>query len=142
MIQKFGIHLKVKDIIKSLTFYMAFGLKPVFAYGHDEFRAKVGEGVTSVREKYCGVVFDIDGTSFEIADGHVAVKADVFQETINSSKISAMFHVDSLEEIIKICEQNFFPIAVQPREFHWGTKEMVVKDPEGFVLVFIENLKK
>ena len=35
MTTQFGIHLKVKDINISWTFYRAFGLKPVFAYGDE-----------------------------------------------------------------------------------------------------------
>lgn len=76
----------------------------------------------------------------EIAEAHLAVKQEVFQENINSSKISAMLHVDSLQAVIEICKQNDYDIAKPMREFPWNTKELVIKDPDGFVLVFIEKL--
>ena len=73
----------------------------------------------------------------EIADGHRAVKAATFKEHINSSKISLMIKVDSLETIVNLCRKNKIDIAVSPRHYYWGTLEMVIKDPDGAVLVFI-----
>ena len=98
--------------------------------------------IPTAPKKYRGVVFKIGETLFEIADGHLAVKNEVFQEKINSSKISAMLQVKSIQEIIEISNQHSFSIASPPRIFPWGTKEVVVKDPDGFILVFIEKLKK
>lgn len=52
-----------------------------------------------------------------------------------------MFDVDSLDKLIKICEENNIEITVPPKKFPWGTIEMVIKDPDGFVLVFREFAK-
>ena len=139
MVSKFGIHIKVKNIRKSLRFYLAFGLKPKFAYGDEAFVRKL-KGVPTAPEKYHGVIFNIGGGLFEIADGHTAVKQDVFQQTLQSSKVSSMLHVNSVEEVVKICRKNKFALVVEPKVFPWGTKEVVVKDPDGFILVFIERL--
>jgi|SRR3989344_7021039 len=142
MITQFGIHLKVKNINKSLVFYKAFGLEPVFAYGDKKFLKLFQKNIQTAPEKYRGVVFKIGETLFEIADGHMAVKNEVFQEKIISSKISAMLNVKSVQKIIEICKQHSFSIAAPPRIFPWGTKEVVVKDLDGFILVFIEKLIK
>ncbi|OGK30018.1 hypothetical protein A2W49_01430 [Candidatus Roizmanbacteria bacterium RIFCSPHIGHO2_12_41_18] len=141
MVTQFGIHIKVKDINRSLEFYRAFHLKPDFAYGDNTFRTKFRE-IQTAPEKYRGVIFNISGALLEIAEGHIAVKPKVFCETIKSSKISAMLHVKSVKTIVNICKERGFKIAAQPRVFPWGTKEVVVKDPDGFILVFIEKLSK
>lgn len=141
MIKQFGIHLKVIDLNRSLVFYKSFGFKEVFAYGEKKFLSQFEKTIPTVPEKYCGTVFTIGDTLFEIADGHMAVKPEVFKEKIKSSKLSAMIHVDSLEAIIKICKKYGYKISVPPRKFPWGTKELVIKDPNGFVLVFIERIK-
>ncbi len=139
---KFGIHLKVKNIVKSLSFYQALGLKPCFAYGDKKFLKQFNNKIPTAQELYRGVSFDINGATLEIADGHLAVKSEVFKETINSSKVSAMINVPSLEKIEAICQSHSFNISVLPKIYPWGTREMVVKDPDRFVLVFIEKIKQ
>ena len=142
MTTKFGIHLKAKNIEDSLMFYKNFDFKEVFGYGDEKFLAKLSKSIPKAPEKYRGVVFEIGGALLEIADGHIAVKPEVFKETIGSSKISAMVHIDSVDEVVKISKKNNYKILVQPKVFPWGTREVVVRDPDGFVLVFIEKLKK
>lgn len=143
MINRFGIHLKVKDINKSYDFYKALGFKAIFTYGSKESVEKVVKdfpGVGSAPEKYNGITFDINGSLFEIADGHLAVKPEVFKQGISSSKVSAMIDGD-VDEIVRVAMENNFEIAVQPREFPWGTREVVLRDPDGFILVFREFIK-
>lgn len=141
MIRQFGIHLKVKDMTVSYEFYKSFHLKEVFAYGTEDFLRTIKKETPRVAEKYNGVTFDIGNALFEIADGHIAVKKEVFQKNVQSSKISAMLHVKSIREIVQVCRKRGYPIVVLPKTYPWGTKEVVVKDPDGFVLVFIEKLK-
>jgi len=122
-----GTHIKVADFKKSVTFYKALGFKKAFEYGPEK----------SVREDYSGMVFEHGGCRLEIADGHRAVKPDVFRQKVNSSKISLMVNVESLTGVVKRCNREGIKIAVAPRHYYWGTLEMVVKDPDGVVLVFI-----
>ena len=142
MIHQFGIHLKVSDINRSFSFYKLFGFKEVFGMGSREFLAKLDTTIPQVNEKYNGVVFAIGNALFEVADGHAAVRPEVFKEMILNSKISAMIYIDSVDTIKAICTANSIKIAVPIKEYYWGTREIVVKDPDGFVLVFIERLKK
>ncbi len=142
MIHQFGIHLKVRDINRSLSFYKLFGFNEIFGLGSEEFLGKLHPSIPKVAENYNGVVFEIGNALFEIADGHVAVKKEVFQEVVPNSKLSAMIYVDSVEHIDKVCRKNKIHISVPIRKYHWGTKEVVIKDPDGFVLVFIERLEK
>lgn len=136
--QRLGIHLKVKDIKKSLTFYRSFGFTEIFAYGSNDFLSQFAGSLPTAPEKYNGVTFSLGDARLEIADGHIAVKPHVFKEDITSSKVSAMVYVDSVDLVVEITETNNIPIAVPIREFPWGTREVVIKDPDGFVLVFIE----
>ena len=93
-------------------------------------------------EKYRGVVFEIGDTILEIGEDHIAIKPEVFKKRISSSKISAMIDVDSLARMMDICKKNNIKISVSPKKFPWGTRELVIKDPDGFVLVFREWIKK
>lgn len=136
---KFGIHIKVKDIIKSYTFYKAFGFKPVFAYGSSNWQNQIKKdfvNTPTVNENYEGVTFELNNSLLEIANGHIAVKPEVFKEDITSSKVSAMIDTDSISNIVEICNRFGFEIAVQPKDYPWGSREVVVRDPDGFILVF------
>lgn len=141
MVTKFGIHLKVKDIYKSFDFYSSFKLKPVFAYGRKEWinmLSKLYPELPHAVEKYEGVTFEINNALFEIANGHVAVKNEVFKQDITSSKVSAMIDTESVDKIVEISKEKGFEIAKEPVKYPWGTREVVVKDPDGFILVFRE----
>lgn len=138
-INSFGIHIKCSDLPRSIRFYSVFALKPVFAYGSKKHLAQFRD-ISAAPEKYNGVVFKIGESVIELADGHMAVKKEIFKYQIPNSKVSAMVSVDSLDEVLSIAKENNIPIAVSPRIFPWGTKEIVIKDPDGFVLVFIEKL--
>ncbi|KKR06388.1 MAG: Bleomycin resistance protein [candidate division WS6 bacterium GW2011_GWF2_39_15] len=142
---RFGIHIKVKDILESYNFYRAFDLKPVFAYGDEKWLGMLKESdskLSTAAEKYRGVTFNVGDSLFEIADGHVAVKPEVFKLDITSSKVSAMIDVDCVDEVVEICKANSFEVAVDPVEYPWGTREVVIRDPDGFILVFREFIKK
>lgn len=127
LINSIGVHIKVKNFKKSQAFYEMLGFTKVFEYGPDQ----------EVKEDYKGATFQHGNAKIEIADGHRAVKPSVFKETVDSSKISLMIAVDSLTDVIKICAQANIPVAVKPRHYYWGTLELVIKDPDRVVLVFI-----
>ncbi len=127
MINGIGTHIKVKNFKESVAFYEALGFQKVFEYGPG----------TAIDEDYNGMVFEHNGCKLEIASGHRAVKPEVFQEDVQSSKISLMVNVDSIDDIIKRCEAAGISPSVGPRHYYWGTIEIVLKDPDGTVLVFI-----
>lgn len=137
---RMGVHVKCASIEKSLNFYLALGFNPIFAYGAPEFTKQFA--CPTALEKYSGVTFEIGNGLFEIADGHVAVKQEVFGQPVLSSKVSTMFDVASVDDFVSHCEKKGIVIAIAPRVFPWGTKEVVLKDPDGFVLVFREFLKQ
>ncbi|HSX05621.1 MAG TPA: VOC family protein [Candidatus Saccharimonadales bacterium] len=130
-----GVHLKVKDIQKSRAFYESLGFTPAFGYGSEEFRKTLPEGCGSAPEKYQGVTYRlVDGAELEIADGHIAAKPTVFAEEITSGKISAMIRVKSVVPVIEQCKDRIkFPV----RKYYWNSIEVALRDPDGFVLVFI-----
>lgn len=130
-----GVHLKVRDIKVSRDFYEKLGFTPVFGYGSEEYRATLPEGCASAPERYQGVTYKLtDGAEFEIADGHIASKPDVFEEKIFSGKVSAMIRVKSIVPVIEAYKEKIvFPV----RKYYWGSIEVALRDPDGFVLVFI-----
>lgn len=130
-----GIHVKVSDIHASRKFYESLGFTPVFGYGDAEFRASLPEGCPSADEAYRGVTYRLtEDTELEIADGHVAVKSETFTEKVSSAKISGMIRVKSIVPVIEELGARIkFPI----RKYYWGSLEVAVRDPDGFVLIFI-----
>jgi hypothetical protein len=131
-----GIHLKVRDIGVSRTFYETLGFVPVFGYGDQDFRDSLGE-IPTAPERYRGVTYAVGKAEapFEIAEGHIAVKDQgVFAEALTSPKVSAMLRVKSLVPILEgTTLRPTFPV----RKYYWGTIEMVLRDPDGWVLVLI-----
>lgn len=131
-INQLGIHIKVANFKKSKAFYEALRFQKIFEYGPDK----------KTKEDYNGITFQVGTTKLEIADGHRAVKPEVFREPIRSSKVSLMVNVDRISAVLNLCKQRNIPIAVGPRHYYWGTLEVVVKDPDGLVLVFIAPYSK
>lgn len=133
-----GTHIKVSGFEKSKKFYESLGFKKVFEYGPDKTFEKDSVGnLISATEGYNGTTFQQGDCKLEIADGHRAVKPDVFKQPITSSKISAMVYIDSISELIETAKKARVELAVGPKHYYWGTIEVVIKDPDGFVLVFI-----
>lgn len=140
-----GIHIKVKDIAASRKFYEdLLDLVPVFGYGDEQFRATLpseipsvtNDGLPGAPERYRGITYEPTPQSpIEIAEGHIAVSDPaVFSEPVTSSKISAMMRVASLLPLVR--EKSLRP-AFPVRHYYWGTLEIAIKDPDGFVLVII-----
>ncbi len=130
-----GVHVKVKDIKKSRAFYEGLGFTPIFGYGSEEYRKTLPDGCPSAPEKYQGVTYKLaDGAELEIADGHIAAKPEVFGQQITSGKISAMVRVKSIVPVLEQCKDVIkFPV----RKYYWGSIEVALRDPDGFVLIFI-----
>lgn len=139
MIKGIGTHIKVSNFETSRKFYEALGFRKVFEYGPDKVFEKDASGnLISAPEAYHGTTFEHGGCKLEIADGHRAVKPGVFKLRMVSSKVSLMVYVDGVADIVERCQKNNIEIAVGPRHYYWGTIEVVVKDPDGVVLVFIQ----
>jgi catechol 2,3-dioxygenase-like lactoylglutathione lyase family enzyme len=133
----FGVHLKVASISASRAFYEDYlGLTPVFAYGDEQFVKSFPSDVTTVSEDYSGVTYEIPGgAKIEIADGHIAVKdADVFSSPIVSPKVSAMINVTSL---VPLLDKSAIRPKSTVKKYYWGSIEMVLRDPDGWVVVLI-----
>lgn len=129
MIKAIGAHIKVKDFDKSLAFYGGLGFEKIFEYGPDK----------EVKEDYSGATFACGTAKLEIADGHRAVKPEVFKETVASSKISLMIEVSSLEEIIQRAKKMGVEPTTPVRHYYWGKLEVAYRDPDGVILVFTET---
>ncbi len=128
MINSIGVHIKVNNFARSKAFYLALGFTPVFEYGPNQ----------PVKEDYSGITFQHGSSKIELADGHRAVKPEVFKERVRSSKISLMIEVDSIKNIIDSAAKSKIAPIVPPRHFYWGKLEVVFRDPDGTVLVFTE----
>jgi hypothetical protein len=128
-IQRIGTHLKVLDFEASRRFYDAMGFQKTREFGPD----------AETRERYRGAVYAVGSAFVEISEGHKPVKPEVFEEHIQSSKVSLMVNVESLIPVLEACEKHNIEIAVPCRTFPWGVIELIVKDPDGFVIGFNAN---
>lgn len=127
-----GINLKVRDFDRSKKFYDAFGFKKVLEFGPE----------LEEHSKFRGMFYEIGNTLLEVSEGHMAVKPDVFATPIQDSKISLMIYVDSLVQILDICDEHRIEIRVPAREFPWGQIGLIVKDPDGFVIAFLSEVSE
>lgn len=129
MIKSIGTVIKTRDFARSRAFYLALGFQVMFEIGPDK----------EIKSKDSVVIFGSEtGGKFELTDAHPAIKPSVFQEIVPSSKISMMFEVDSLADILARARTMGLEPAVPVRHYYYGTLEVVFKDPDGVVLVFIE----
>lgn len=139
-----GIHLKVADIAKSRDFYEGvLGLAPARASGSDDFRStlpsslpsRVNDGLPGSPDQWNSVTYQpSESAQLEIGDGHPAVALQVFLEAVESPKISAMLHAESLLPLVREGGvRPSYPLCVYP----WGTVELTLRDPDGFVIVVI-----
>jgi hypothetical protein len=130
-----GTHIKVADIKQSFRFYHSLGFKAVLAYGPTSFTRGMPGGVRRAHEKYRGVIFRVGGAELEIADGHVSIPdRHVFQSRVRGPKVSAMVKVQSL---IPLYSNPLIGRGPRATSYYWGSVEATVKDPDGYVLVFI-----
>ena len=130
-----GVHISTKDMAASRKFYETIGFTPVFGYGPEEYLKTLPVGCPTAPEKFRGISYKLaDGGDLEITDGHPAIKPEVFKETVNSGKISAMIRVESVVPLIEEYKDRIkFPV----RHYYWNSIEVALRDPDGFVLVFI-----
>lgn len=135
-----GVHIKCANLNNSLTFYVSLGFTPTFAYGDESWKNEIlkhNPEATVVDEKYNGVNFKIsDSALIEIADGHAAIKPEVFKQPVTSSKISMYFDIENVETVKAIAIKNGYTIAKDITSYPWGTDEIVLKDPDGAIVVF------
>lgn len=114
-----GVHIKVADLARSQAFYEAFSFQQIGAF----------EG---------GIVYGVGGVALlELNDRHPAVASDVFQRPITTAKTSLLLKVPSLIPVLMAAERAHISLAVPPRRFPWKTIEVVFRDPDGFVVVFL-----
>lgn len=143
-----GMHIKVREITASRAFYEdTLGMVPVFGYGDEEFRATLpstipsilDDGLPGAPERYRGVTYEPTATSpLEIADGHIAVPRDerpaVYESAVDGPKVSAMLRAESLVPLLR--DKHIVP-TFPVRHYYWGTIELALKDPDGFVIIVI-----
>jgi catechol 2,3-dioxygenase-like lactoylglutathione lyase family enzyme len=130
-----GIFVKVRDIYASRKFYESLGFEPIYGFGDEDFRATLPRGIGSSEERYRGVIYRLaDGAELEITDGHVAVAKEVFAAPIATPKVSGMIRVKSIVPILDVA---LTAVRYPVRKYYWGSIEVVLRDPDGFVLVFV-----
>ena len=88
---------------------------------------------------YKDLGFDIDEsgdtTRIVFGDFRIALKQEEVSIENKGIGMKLYFEVDSIEEFVKGISTNEVPVG-QP----WGKRELKIVDPDGYVLVFFENI--
>ena len=50
--------------------------------------------------------------------------------------------VDNVDDHYEVCKQNGLEHMTEPKDWPWGRREFVVKDPDGYRTVFFAPIKK
>lgn len=122
--------LSVSDFKKSLKFYTEI-LNFKIEYKRDE-------------DKFAMISFQKSQIMIEEINNHWGTGK---LEYPFGRGINLQIEVDSIKPILKALSQNNYPIFIKPKE-NWyrkndqllGNKEFLVKDPDGYLLRFTEDL--
>ena len=123
MIKKFHSTLfYASDLDKTLDFYNQLG-----------FNAELSEGTVRVKLGDFKLAFvDENKTVIKNESGAQPKGLGIF----------TYVEVDDVDEYFKLLKEKDILTSSEPRDWPWGKREFVVKDPDGYKLVFFANLKK
>lgn len=114
--------LYVKDPQASAEFYEKLGFMPV----------NKDKDYSTVRLNW----FKINFQNQESAE---------FKKESTEDKGHGMYvylRAESVDEFYKFCLDKGFSPSSEPRDWPWGNREFVLRDPDGYKLVFYEPIKK
>jgi methylmalonyl-CoA/ethylmalonyl-CoA epimerase len=121
------IGLYVKDIEASVSFYKELGFEVVSNDG----------SVAEVRLKEMRIQFIAQETA---RDQDESFQKDAFGEP-KGTGIYLNVEVDNIDDYYRQLESLGIQPATQPRDWPWGQREFVVRDPDRYKLVFYQRIK-
>lgn len=120
-----GIVCYVKDIQKTATFYETLGFQ-----------------IEEKKKEHLSIRLNWFWIDFEAQDKEDKPE---FQEEANlTNKGAGLFiyiSVDNVDEFYKGLLAKKLKPSSQPRDWPWGNREFVIRDPDGYKLVFFQKIK-
>lgn len=120
-----GITCYAKDLAKTVTFYEALGFL---------FRKKEATHATAYLNW-----FWIDFVSIGLED-----KAAFLEEAKSKNKGAGLYiniSVDEIDELYSELVAKGLKPSGEPKDWPWGNREFVLRDPDGYKLVFFQKSK-
>ncbi len=112
----------VKDKEKTFDFYSKLG-----------FDTKYDEGMVQVKVNWFFLNF---------IDKEKALFKEVFDVEPKGAGVFTYTKVDDVDEYYKLAIEKGIEPSSEPTDRDWGNREFVIKDPDGYKLVFFNKSKK
>ncbi len=113
----------VKDLQKTLKFYEAFGF---------DFKKIEEHHITGY----------VNWFSIDFVEANSETKEE-FQKEANAKEKGAGIYinlsVDDVDACYRDCLKNGFTPSSKPRDWPWGNREFVIRDPDGYKLVIFKK---
>ena len=74
-------------------------------------------------------------------ESKTVIKVNVKGET-KGVGVFTYVEVDNVDDHYEVCKQNGLEGMTEPKDWPWGRREFVVKDPDGYRTVFFASVKK
>lgn len=120
-----GFVCHVQDLAKTAEFYEKLGFRP---------------GKQAAGRMTCYVNwFSVDFVQASSED-----KSEFAEEAHAESKGAGLFiniSVDNVDEFYEGITAKGFTPSSEPRDWPWGRREFVLRDPDGYKLVFFQKIK-
>ena len=120
----------VADLQKSVEFYQRLGFEPVREGSNNR-------DVAYVR---------LDGLSLQfVAQSSAADKPEAFQrDAFGEPKGTGLYmnvEVDDVDQFFQTLKADGVTTSSEPRDWPWGQREFVLRDPDGYKLVFYQIIR-
>lgn len=104
----------------------------------EEFYTKLGAKITSTDDKSC--IIDIGGFELQCFDQMKVMFAG--DANIKGKGIGVFFYiaVDDIDKTYDAFIQKGVKTSTEPKDWEWGNREFVVKDPDGYKFVFYNKI--
>ncbi len=109
------------DLVASAEFYEKLGF--TVARADTAFRVKLGDFTLAVM------------------DEHAVTITKAVQTSSRGEGMFLYVEVDDVDALYRHVHENGV-ISTEPRDWPWGKREFVVRDPDGYQLVFFAPIKK
>jgi catechol 2,3-dioxygenase-like lactoylglutathione lyase family enzyme len=120
-----GILCFVKDLGKTADFYKALGF---------EFKDRTSEYMTAFLNE-----FWIEFVQEDKAEKSVFKKEVEIDKTNNGAGLFLHIDVENVDEFYKnLLGKGLKPVS-EPKDFPWGRREFVIRDPDDYKLVLFQN---
>jgi catechol 2,3-dioxygenase-like lactoylglutathione lyase family enzyme len=118
--------LYVKDVETSVSFYKELGFEPVSNDG----------GVAVVKLGAMRVQFVAQETA---KDQSESFQKDAFGEP-KGTGVYINVEVDNIDDYFKQLKESGITPSTEPKDWAWGQREFVIRDPDRYKIVFYQKL--